>query len=62
MGSGEVVLFILDFDFFFLFYKFSFSLVGFSIIIIIYSLELFTSALADSFSLESVWQRVSNHA
>ena len=28
------------------------------IIIIIYSLELFTSALADGFSLESEWQQV----
>ena len=30
------------------------------IIIIIHSLELFTSALADSFSLESEWQQVSS--
>ena len=30
------------------------------IIIIIYSLELFTSALADGFSLESEWQQVSS--
>ena len=29
------------------------------IIIIIHSLELFTSALADGFSLESEWQQVS---
>ena len=28
--------------------------------IIIYSLELFTSALADGFSLESEWQQVSS--
>ena len=30
------------------------------IIIIIHSLELFTSALADGFSLESEWQQVSS--
>ena len=30
------------------------------IIIIIYSLELFTSALADRLSLESEWQQVSS--
>ena len=30
------------------------------IIIIIYSLEFFTSALADGFSLESEWQQVSS--
>ena len=29
------------------------------IIIIIHSLEIFTSALADGFSLESEWQQVS---
>ena len=31
------------------------------IIIIIHSLELFTSALADGFSLESEWQQVSSN-
>ena len=31
-----------------------------AIIIIIHSLELFTSALADGFSLESEWQQVSS--
>ena len=30
------------------------------VIIIIHSLELFTSALADGFSLESEWQQVSS--
>ena len=30
------------------------------IIIIIHTLELFTSALADSFSLESEWQQASS--
>ena len=31
------------------------------IIIIIHSLEFFTSALADGFSLESEWQQVSSN-
>ena len=30
------------------------------IIVIVHSLELFTSAIADSFSLESEWQQVSS--
>ena len=32
----------------------------FIIIVIIYSLEFFTAALADCFSLESKWQQVSS--
>ena len=37
------------------FYRFSFIII---IIIIIHSLELFTSAIADGFSLKSEWQKI----